>query len=497
MATALLEYHQEDIPPLPAVHSELLSFVREFGAGYLTLSRQEVATALVDVEEISKLIDHLQTLTARAAEDHNLAASAEQEPHKNTAEYLRAKVGISRSEANRRLRLGRNVLPEVPGPGAAAEAPMAILGKAISEGAVSGRAATVVCDAVHRVHTVATSSQLTSMEEHLTRQAMESDEDILRILARRWESVLDQDGQEPTEKILKARQGVFLRGRRNGLHFMEIGATDEQYEHLVTVMNTAANPRTQSGVDQQTNNVTCSVAPCEAPCDAPSDASNPDRPTRAQNLLDGLVSACRIALSTDALPATGGHRPQVIVTINYRDLLGNIESRQGGQSGQAGQAGHSVFAQAGHSVFAQQMSAQNIRKLACDADILPLVLGGKGQILDIGRAQRLFPPHMRRALVARDKGCAFPDCSMPATWCEAHHIIPWATGGTTNVSDGVLLCARHHHLIHEGNWSIKSIHGIPWFKPPKYRDPQQELRRNRFWQVEEAVHQQLALSRSG
>lgn len=261
--------------------------------------------------------------------------------------------------------------------------------------------------------------------------------------------MLDQDGQEPTEKILKACQGVFLKGRRNGLHLMEIGATDEQFEHLVTVMNTATNPRGKTTSD-----------------------ADPDRPTRPQGLLDGLVAACRIALATDGLPAAGGHRPQVMVTISYQDLIGEME-------------------RAGHAVFGQQISARSIRELACDADIIPLVLGGKGQILDIGRSQRLFPPHLRRGLVARDKGCTFPDCTIPATWCEAHHLIPWATGGTTNLNDGALLCSRHHHVIHEGNWTIESRQGIPWFKPPKHLDPGQTTRRNNYWQVEAAIHEQL------
>lgn len=478
MAVALSERQEEDSSLLPAVHSDLLSLAQHFQSNYLTLSQAEVASTLVAVERVSRIVGHLQTLAARAAEDHQLEAMDARETYKSTSEYLRVRVGISRAEANRRLRLGQDVVPAIPGPGAPAEAPMATLATASSVGAISSRAATVIRDAVHRVRTVATPGQLDAMETHLTRQAIESDEDILRVLARRWESVIDQDGQEPTEKTRRARQGVFLKGRRHGLHFMEIGATDEQFEHLVTVMNTATNPRV-SGTPPFGTQPQGGSRPDGSSGSAKRESLNTggdsvlEYPTRAQELLDGLVSACQIALSGDGLPATGGHRPQVMVTINYRDLLSDL--------------GHD-----GHSVFAQQIGARSIRKLACDADILPLVLGGKGQVLDIGRAQRLFPPHMRRALVARDKGCSFPDCTTPATWCEAHHIIPWAAGGSTNISDGVLLCSRHHHVIHEGNWAVESIYGIPWFRPPAYLDPKRTLRRNRYWQVEDAVHEQLA-----
>jgi hypothetical protein len=342
------------------------------------------------------------------------------------------------------------------------------------------RASTLICDAVERVRPVAEPHQVDAMEQHLTRQAIESDEDTLRVLARRWENTLDQDGQEPTDKILRARQGVFLRGRRNGLHFLEIGATDEQFEHLSTVMNTATNPRVGTPAAQHGG------PGSQNPVDEP-------QPTRAQNLLIGLVSACRIALAGGGLPASGGHRPQVMVTINYRDLIDDLTNTGNtGKTDTAGNAGHTgTTSQAGHAVFAHQLSARSIRKLACDADIIPMVLGGEGQILDLGRTRRLFPAYLRRALVARDKGCAFPDCTVPATWSEAHHIIPWATGGTTSLSDGVLVCSRHHHVLHENDWTVESIHGIPWFRPPKHLDPNQTPRRNTYWQVEQLVHQQL------
>lgn len=74
--------------------------------------------------------------------------------------------------------------------------------------------------------------------------------------------------------------------------------------------------------------------------------------------------------------------------------------------------------------------------MACDADIIPVLLGSEGQVLDIGRASRIFPPSIRKALTARDQGCAFPDCTMPSPWCEAHHITYWSQGGPTSTDNG-------------------------------------------------------------
>ncbi|WP_294567139.1 HNH endonuclease signature motif containing protein, partial [uncultured Arthrobacter sp.] len=419
---------------------------------------------------------------------------------RGTADYLRARLRISRAEANRRLRLAAATLPPAPGAGQEVPAPLEVLGAACAAGKVSGRAASLIRDAIDRVRPVAGPPAVEAMEAHLTSQAGEGDEDILRAVARRWENTLDQDGQEPSEKLLRARQGVFLRGRRHGLHLLEIGATDEQFEHLATVMNTATNPRLPGpgaagngtagngtagapGGDQAVQDPAADARDTEdrnredrdvegqgiagGGADDPASGEDPafgrgERPTRAQQLLEALVGACRIALAGDGLPAAGGHRPQIMVTIDHRTLLGELN-------------------RAGDAVFAGQLPASSIRRLACDADLIPLVLGGKGQVLDLGRAQRLFPPHLRRALVARDKGCAFPGCTIPATWCEAHHITPWEHGGTTTLTDGVLLCSHHHHRIHDGTWTVHSRHGIPWFRPPHSIDPQQKPRRNGYW----------------
>ena len=122
-----------------------------------------------------------------------------------------------------------------------------------------------------------------------------------------------------------------------------------------------------------------------------------------------------------------------------------------------------------------------MRKIACDADIIPVLLGGQGRILDIGRASRLFPPHLRKALIARDQGCAFPGCTIPAPWCEAHHITYWSRGGTSGTDNGALLCSHHHHVIHKEHWTIQLRTGVPWFIPPPHLDPHQRPRRNHYF----------------
>ena len=118
-----------------------------------------------------------------------------------------------------------------------------VLGKALAEGRIAGRAASLITDAVARVRPTAGMETASEMEAALVFQAVEADQDVLGKVARMWEAAADADGKEPSEAALRAKQGVFYRGRRGGLHYFTLAADDAQYQALATVMNTATNPR--------------------------------------------------------------------------------------------------------------------------------------------------------------------------------------------------------------------------------------------------------------
>lgn len=99
-----------------------------------------------------------------------------------------------------------------------------------------------------------------------------------------------------------------------------------------------------------------------------------------------------------------------------------------------------------------------VRQLACDADIIPVVLGTDGEVVDIGRAVRLFTKGQRRALWHRDTGCTYPGCDMPAGWAQAHHLIHWVDGGPSDLTNAALLCQRHHTLVHDRRL-VAQVHG--------------------------------------
>ena len=136
------------------------------------------------------------------------------------------------------------------------------------------------------------------------------------------------------------------------------------------------------------------------------------------------------------LPRHGGWATTLMVTIDLDSLRNDLG--------------------VGDLVGGEAVSATEVRRLACTAGIIPVVLGGKGEILDLGRTRRLFTPAQHQALILRDHTCRAQGCDIPGTWAEAHHWIPWTHGGTTDLTNGLLLCS-HHHRVHDPRYTADRL----------------------------------------
>ncbi|TGO04691.1 HNH endonuclease signature motif containing protein [Serinibacter arcticus] len=202
------------------------------------------------------------------------------------------------------------------------------------------------------------------------------------------------------------------------------------------------------------------------PDGAPHAAPIDDR-SRPQRMLDALVTACQAALRTAGLPSVGGLPPQLLVTVGIGDLqAATLQPRRTGPPGSSDPPATTTRSARAPSVdgrtgrgrlpHAGPVPVSLLRRLACDADIIPIVMGGESEILDVGRARRLVPAAMRRALIARDGGCLFPGCTIPSTWTEGHHVVPWSHGGPTSIDNTAMLCSAHHHAVHSGRWVIEA-----------------------------------------
>ncbi len=157
--------------------------------------------------------------------------------------------------------------------------------------------------------------------------------------------------------------------------------------------------------------------------------------TPRQRRADALYQLAREA--NTSLPPSNGLPPTVMITVPLARLRG--------EPGQHPSATLQVTNGSGDTVI----STETARRLSCDANIQRIVIDPQGLPLDIGRATRTIPAHIRKALIIRDQGCAYKGCDRPHGWCQAHHITHWANAGPTALHNLVLLCQHHHHALHD------------------------------------------------
>jgi len=184
-------------------------------------------------------------------------------------------------------------------------------------------------------------------------------------------------------------------------------------------------------------------------------------------MADAMSEACRRLQAANVLPESHGAPPRLVVTTDLETLRSAIAAER--------ELTHSFVVEGllgGFFPDGKPLSAAAIRRLACDAEIIPIVLGSESEVLDVGRTKRLVTPGQWTALVHRDKHCAFPGCRRQPVACDAHHVVPWAEGGPTSLDNLVLLCRKHHTMIHETPWLVRisPVDRRPEFLPPPKAD---------------------------
>ncbi len=161
-----------------------------------------------------------------------------------------------------------------------------------------------------------------------------------------------------------------------------------------------------------------------------------DERPRGRRNADAIVELSGHGLDAGVLPKVGGQRPHLQVTASVETVIGE----PGAPAGMLDRAG--------------PVATPTVQRLACDASLTRVLMNSRSAIVDVGRARRLPSGATRRALVARDGGCVWPGCDRPAAWTAAHHRVHWAHGGATDLDNLVLICLRHHWMVHEGGWNL-------------------------------------------
>jgi len=177
-----------------------------------------------------------------------------------------------------------------------------------------------------------------------------------------------------------------------------------------------------------------------------------DHRSHGQRQADALVELAHRAMERGTLPRRRGAKPHLNLTTTLEGLQG------------------AVGAPATEVEFSLPIGSRSLERIACDCTISRVLLQDS-MVIDVGRAVRSVPGPTRRALEARDKGCKWPGCDRPASWSYPHHIVFWARGGETKLSNLVLLCYHHHRQVHEGGWQVIRAGGELRFLPPEQWTP--------------------------
>ncbi|MGW9564803.1 DUF222 domain-containing protein [Prescottella equi] len=194
-----------------------------------------------------------------------------------------------------------------------------------------------------------------------------------------------------------------------------------------------------------------------------------EKRTPARQRADAFAEILRRYLDSGDAPIEGGERPHLSLHVNASDLARSESAHEWvNPDGDSDLFGDKDIARVPHM---GPLSIATARRLACDCHLTPIVMDD-GVPLNLGRTSRTVSKKQRRALIARDHGCAFPGCGTPPAHCEGHHVKHWADGGPTDLDNLVLLCRYHHQLLHHSHWGVRiGADRHPWFTPPSTVDP--------------------------
>ncbi|WP_181057768.1 MULTISPECIES: HNH endonuclease signature motif containing protein [unclassified Pseudoclavibacter] len=476
--------------------AEIVVVLRELAARRRVLDAAlvEVAGELLRREDESPRAETV----ARKSGFRNLAAMVEQVL---AVKPFEAKTLVQLAEATRERMsaTGESILPRY-----------AEVSKAVGSGVMSVAQAAAITKGLDRTGNRVDVDELARGEIELVASACglnPEDEQpavpkVLEVQAATWVSYLDPDGDEPRADKIAEERGLWFTRRADGAVSGKFVATPEQGEQLLSVFDALLSPRRAVefpaasecgeplapalGADELPFGAGRSDGTCAAHDDAPGGDNNDDSDDGAgcargladgddgdnhsdvgedeivdvplvdprsieQQRIDALTMILRAYAESPDAPRTGGEAPTVIIVTTTA-----------GQDGTATRPEDLPHLERTGEPVPPSVAAQ----IMCDGLIRIAITDTNGEILDLGRKQRLFTTAQRRAIATRDRQCRAPGCSAPVRWCEVHHAIPWSEGGPTDAKDGILLCSFHHHEVHRERLTLTRSSNGRWHVVP-------------------------------
>ncbi len=404
----------------------------QFLTTMLTLQHVEAATAAAKLQLLGAMEERQVTQHATAL---------------TTAAWLNGTTASSMAAANREVALAKGLHHRFP-----------TIVTAMAAGAVSGEQTAAIVGVLKKLPESLSTERVQAAEKTMIGFAAEHGPKGLRDLAQHLLEVIAPEIAEAAEgarldaQDRAARKNQYLRLRDDG----------EGSTVITGKLPAADGDALRAVVDAIANSAKASAATSESTEPAPGFDAR-----RAQALMT-LVHSHQAGGTG---PRNGGDRPRVTVVVNWDDLLRGVRGATLSASG-------------------TRISAAEARFLACDADILPAVMGSDSQLLDLGRSTRLFAGDLRQAIALRDRGCVFPGCHREPRDCDAHHLKPWHQGGSTSYDNAALVCPTHHRLVEPDphadratehtRWHMRmSRDGIPEVIPPSINDQHRQPQRHK------------------
>lgn len=359
-------------------------------------------------------------IARRSSADEGPAGLARQQGFASPEQLVASMIGAPVSDGRRLVTAGRTLRVSASMP--ARECHPAIA-EALRDGGITVAMAELITQTVE-----ALSGETSDLENQLTRIARTQSFARLRLACRTLAAHHDAAQLEDRERRQHAARYLDVTEDVNGMTHLRGAVGPDGAAFLCTFLDAQVKAAFQAKRDDPT-----------------------DTRTASQIRADAFVALAMHGLDCDS-PATGV-KATVIVRMDAEHLAKKVG---------AGTC----------DALGTPISLSTLRQLAVDAAILPIVMGGKSEMLDAGRAHRLYSWHQRMALAERDRGCA--KCHAPISHCVTHHIRWWSQGGTTDLRNGVLLCVRCHTQIHHDRWGIEvDEDNHVWFTPPPQVDPDQ------------------------
>jgi hypothetical protein len=365
--------------------SGLRSVVEELRSATLA----DLPDALIeeDFEELHRAVELLEAERLRRLAEIDRRRLFERDGHLSAASWLATRFKVAWGTARERVRMAR-ALELMP-----------VARDALERGDLSMSGVRVLVTTRD-----ADPEAFGQSEEQLVEAArIHSTGDLQRVAAY-WRQAVERAHANESEEKLREQRRLHASVSLLGMVRVDGNLDPETGETLLTALGAVMDAEARSGTE--------------------------DERTPAQRRADALGEVCRQWLDRSDRPTVAGERPHLTVTVGAEAL--------GGAPASASELDH-----------VGPVSPEVARRIACDSSLMRVVLNGRSEPLDVGRRTAIVPPAMRRAVIVRDRHCRFPGCDRPHPWCDAHHAVHWADGGPTAVANLLLLCRRHHRLVHD------------------------------------------------